>query len=676
MLRASAVAAAQVREAARLAEEAGAARLAEDDRPRAVVVLGLAARASPATCSRRARPGQPGPRSSSRGAGLPAWVGAADPHGVAPAAGPTETLVALGGGGPRGLPAAGRRRHGLPARRSAERPARRRAGVGRGRPRPRALVAVGPAAAGRRDALGLLAAAAEAIEATPSARAVADRVPAGRCEWASTRRRPSPQLAGGIVAAVVGGGAARRASRPYRFACQLRNAAPRSRRVGPCCPRRGHARRVATGRSAPRRRRDIFGDPIDEDEAPDPPARCRPGEDAEDGAATRPVGRAIVLHESLRAAPPRPIAVELARRAGGPGAVRAGPRWPASSRRPTTGAVYLALALGLDPRVGASPSGSAGRRARLARDERGGGTKAIVAALGPTSPSPSPSSSPSSSPASSSMLAESVHSFADSGNQVLLLVGGRRAPARPTPEHPFGYGRDRYFYAFLVALDAVQRRRAVRRSTRACRRSATRTRSTRPLVAIGILVFAIVLEGFSFRTAIAEARRCKGADSWSAFIRHAKTPELPVVLLEDFAALIGLVLALLGVGLAVLTGNAVWDGVGTLAIGVLLVAVAVVLVVEMKSLLLGEGAPQAQVSRDRAALAGRRPVDRVIHLRTMHLGPDELLVAAKMAMPAEPAAEVARAIDAAEARVRAAVPVARVIYLEPDLDRRDLSEQV
>ena len=270
---------------------------------------------------------------------------------------------------------------------------------------------------------------------------------------------------------------------------------------------------------------------------------------------------------------------------------------------------------------------------------------------------------------SSSMLAESVHSVADSGNQALLLLGGRRAKRSADEEHPFGYGRDRYFYAFVVAL-VLFSVGGLFSIYEGYHKFHEPEALDSPLVAIGILVFAIVAEGFSFRTAIKESRPLKGDDSWWGFIRHAKVPELPVVLLEDFAALIGLVLALAGVGLAELTGEPRWDAVGTLGIGVLLLAVAIVLAVEMKSLLMGESAAKDAVVRIRTALLDGAGVTRIIHLRTMHLGPDELLVAAKVAMP--PALDlpgVARAIDEAEARVRAAEPTARVMYLEPDLDR-------
>jgi cation diffusion facilitator family transporter len=271
---------------------------------------------------------------------------------------------------------------------------------------------------------------------------------------------------------------------------------------------------------------------------------------------------------------------------------------------------------------------------------------------------------------SSAMLAEAVHSVVDSGNQILLLVGGRRSRRDATTEHPFGYGRDRYVYAFLVALTLF-----TAGGLFALYEGQEKVRHPHeletPAVALIVLAVAAALESFSFRTAIKESAKIKGTDSWIGFIRHSKTPELVVVLLEDFAALIGLTFALAGVGLATITDNARWDGVGSIAIGALLVAVACILVVEVKSLLLGESAAPQTRATIMAALAGGG-IDRVIHLRTMHLGPDELLVAAKVAMPSSRSlAEVARAIDDAEVRVRAAVPSARVIYLEPDLDRGD-----
>ncbi|HEX3337083.1 MAG TPA: cation transporter [Jatrophihabitans sp.] len=297
-----------------------------------------------------------------------------------------------------------------------------------------------------------------------------------------------------------------------------------------------------------------------------------------------------------------------------------------------------------------------------------GGTKAIIAALAANLGIAVIKFVAFAITGSSSMLAEGVHSVVDSGNQGLLLRGGAQSRRTATADHPFGYGRDRYVYGFLVALMLFSAGGLF-----ALYEGVEKVRHPHhldsPVVAVIVLAVAIGLESFSLRTAVGESRHLKGDDTWVGFVRHAKNPELPVVLLEDIAALVGLTLALAGVGIAVLADQPVWDGIGTCAIGVLLIVVAVILVIETKSLLLGESAAPGQVAAIEAALLGR-DVDRVIHLRTMHLGPDELLVGAKLAMPASASlAAVAAAIDAAEARVRAAVPTARVIYLEPDLDR-------
>ncbi|GEL27011.1 cation diffusion facilitator transporter [Pseudonocardia sulfidoxydans NBRC 16205] len=270
---------------------------------------------------------------------------------------------------------------------------------------------------------------------------------------------------------------------------------------------------------------------------------------------------------------------------------------------------------------------------------------------------------------SSSMLAEAVHSVADTSNQGLLLLGGKRAKRAATVEHPFGYGRDRYFYSFIVAL-LLFTLGSVFAIYEGIHKLQHPEGLTTPLVAVLILVVAIGLEGFSFRTAIHESRPLKGASTWWGFIRQSKVPELPVVLLEDFGALIGLVLALFGVGLTVLTGDPVWDSIGTLCIGTLLGVIAIILIVEMKSLLIGEGAVAPVLSTIVERLESSDEVVRVIHIRTQYLGPEEMLVAAKIALVPGMAVEgVATAIDAAEARVRESVPDARVIYLEPDLDR-------
>ncbi|AUS79405.1 cation transporter [Actinoalloteichus sp. AHMU CJ021] len=269
---------------------------------------------------------------------------------------------------------------------------------------------------------------------------------------------------------------------------------------------------------------------------------------------------------------------------------------------------------------------------------------------------------------SSAMLAESVHSVADTSNQGLLLVGKRTSRRRATPEHPFGYGRDRYFYAFVVAL-LLFSLGSVFALYEGVRKVFGAETLTSPLVAVVILLVGIGLESLSLRTAVRNSRAARGTRSWWRFIRQAKEPELPIVLLEDSGALVGLVLALAGIGLTVLTGDPVWDGVATLGIGALLGFIAVTLIIETKSLLVGEGASAEEVRRIREALVGSR-VSRVIHLRTEYLGPEELLVAAKIAVTASLSTrEVAAAIDEAEGRLRAAVPVARLVYLEPDLDR-------
>ena len=267
---------------------------------------------------------------------------------------------------------------------------------------------------------------------------------------------------------------------------------------------------------------------------------------------------------------------------------------------------------------------------------------------------------------SSSMLAEGVHSVADTGNQGLLLLGRKRASREATAKHPFGYGRDRFFYSFVVAL-MLFTLGSVFALYEGIHKLSDPEELTSPVVAVGILVVAIALESYSFRTAVHESREIKGDASWWGFIRQSVNPELPVVLLEDFGALVGLVLALGGVGLTVATGNPVWDAIGTICIGSLLGVIAVVLIVETKSLLIGEGGELAHTIT-RSLVGG--PVERVIHLRTQYLGPEELLVAAKIAVPASlPTEAVAEAIDHAEGRLREAVPAARIVYLEPDLDR-------
>ena len=299
----------------------------------------------------------------------------------------------------------------------------------------------------------------------------------------------------------------------------------------------------------------------------------------------------------------------------------------------------------------------------------GGGSKAIVAALTANLAIAVAKFLAFAVTGSSAMLAEGVHSVADSGNQGLLLLGKKRASRAADDRHPFGHGRDRYFYSFIVALVLFSVGGLF--SLYEGNHKLHETEGlTSPGWAVGVLLFAIVAEGFSFRTAIRESRPEKGDGSWWAFIRRSRSPELPVVLLEDFAALIGLLLALAGISLAVLTGDPVWDAIGTLGIGVLLLVVAVILAIEMKGLLIGESATRESVQAIREALVDGEVITRIIHLKTLHLGPEELLVGVKVAIgPDLTLAEVSRAIDEAEVRVRDAEPQARVIYIEPDVDR-------
>jgi cation diffusion facilitator family transporter len=268
---------------------------------------------------------------------------------------------------------------------------------------------------------------------------------------------------------------------------------------------------------------------------------------------------------------------------------------------------------------------------------------------------------------SASMLAESIHSFADSGNQLLLLLGGRKARKAADDKHPFGYGRERYVYAFVVSiiLFSVGGVFSLYEGVDKLTHPHELENLWLPIV---VLVVAIGLESFSLRTAVKESNHVRGKQGWIAFIRHAKQPELPVVLLEDVAALTGLVFALGGVGLTILTHDPLWDAIGTIAIGTLLVVVAIILGIETKSLLVGEGATRADIEKIRDAFNNSPRVEALIHMKTLYLGPEELLVAAKVAFPkTTKVADVARAINEVEKEIREAVPIARVIYIEPDI---------
>jgi len=298
----------------------------------------------------------------------------------------------------------------------------------------------------------------------------------------------------------------------------------------------------------------------------------------------------------------------------------------------------------------------------------GGGTRAIIAALAANLGIAVTKFIAFALTQSSAMLAESIHSVADSGNQALLLIGGKRARREATPQHPFGYGRERYIYAFIVSIILFSVGGLF-----ALYEGYHKLADPHPIeswqwVPIAVLVAAIVMEGFSFRTAIHESNPLRKGGTWVAFIRRSRNPELPVVLLEDAAALIGLVFALLGVSFTLISHNGVYDGIASVLIGALLVSVAVVLAIETKSLLIGESATLEDVRGIEDALVDGVTIERIIHMKTLHLGPEELLVAVKVGVVADATAqEIAVAIDEAEVRVRRAVPIARLIYIEPDI---------
>ena len=254
---------------------------------------------------------------------------------------------------------------------------------------------------------------------------------------------------------------------------------------------------------------------------------------------------------------------------------------------------------------------------------------------------------------SSSMLSEAIHSVADSGNQVLLLVGNKRSKKAPDAQHQFGYGRRRYVYGFIVSivLFLVGGLFSLYEGFHKFQHPEDLSDAWIAFLVLGI---AIVLEGFSFRTAVREANRARGKRSLFRFLRDARQPELPVILLEDLGALVGLVFALFGVSMAVVTGDGRWDGLGAMAVGTLLVVIAIFLAFEMAAMLVGESALPEEDAAIRAALASSPLVDRVIHVRTLHVGPDELLVGAKIAISkSDTGAEIAAGIDDAEARLRA-----------------------
>lgn len=298
-----------------------------------------------------------------------------------------------------------------------------------------------------------------------------------------------------------------------------------------------------------------------------------------------------------------------------------------------------------------------------------GGTKAVIAALLANTGIAISKFVAFAITGSTSMLSEAIHSVADSLNQVLLLVGGKRSRRVADDHYQFGYGRVRYIYGFMVAI-VLFMVGGIYSLYEGWHKWSHPEPVTDYWIAIGVLTIAIILETLSFRTAIIEANKVRGKRSFAKFVRDARQPELPVILLEDFGALIGLVFALIGVGAAVVTGDGRWDGMGAMAIGSLLIVIAVILVREMAGMLIGEGALPEEYATVKAALESAPLVERVIHLRTLHVGPDALLVGAKIAITQfQTAEDIARGIDEAERLLRIEVPSAKYVFLEPDLDR-------
>ena len=268
---------------------------------------------------------------------------------------------------------------------------------------------------------------------------------------------------------------------------------------------------------------------------------------------------------------------------------------------------------------------------------------------------------------SSTMLAEGIHSSADSANQLLLLMGTQRAKREPSSKHPFGYGRERYFWSFVVALILFSLG-----SLFAIYEGIEKIRHPHALNnaswAIGILIFGIFIESFSFRTAIVEARTIKGESTWSKFVVRSKQPEIPVVLLEDAGALFGMVIALAAISLGKITGEPIWDGIGTLSIGVLLGVIAIILAREMHSLIIGEAASEKDLSKIVNIIESNSQVAQLVEMRTQHLGPDEILIGVRVAFRENlQTKEIANLINQLEADIRIELKNAGPIFIEPEI---------
>ncbi len=266
---------------------------------------------------------------------------------------------------------------------------------------------------------------------------------------------------------------------------------------------------------------------------------------------------------------------------------------------------------------------------------------------------------------SSAMLAEALHSVADSTNEILLLVGARRAGRPADLRHPFGHARYRYLYAFVVSL-AVFWIGGVLSVLEGAGHLLTPTEIVDPRSALAVLVIAAILDGWSLRTTKLAWRGAKGELSWRRLIRDTKAPDLIVVFLEDVGAIAGVAIAGAGVILTTITHDGIWDAMASIAIGVLLMAIGLVVNRETQSLLLGESAAVDVVATIRDAIAKTEGIHGVRELRTIHIGPDDLVVVAGVWVDgASSATEISRSIDAAEQRVREVAPFRTVVSIEP-----------
>jgi cation diffusion facilitator family transporter len=267
---------------------------------------------------------------------------------------------------------------------------------------------------------------------------------------------------------------------------------------------------------------------------------------------------------------------------------------------------------------------------------------------------------------SGSMLAESIHSFADCGNQVLLFVGLRQARKAPDAKHPLGYGKVTYFWSFVVAL-LLFSMGGLFSIYEGWHKLDAHEELNKPWVALTVLGVSIGLEYFSLMGCLREIGKLRKERSLRYWVRHTRNAELVVVLGEDIAALVGLVLAFVFVGLAAITGNAIFDAIGSITIGVVLVCVSIFVAIRIKGLLVGRSAEDDLQQELRAEIAGEPNIEAILNAITMQMGPDVML-ALKVKMRAGLTLETAvETLNALERRVKAKFPEVKWIFVEPDV---------